>query len=702
MRRPLRRIPAAFGLLLLVPIGLVAQVTVAGCGDTGQPVELAFVNVNVVPMDMERVLENQTILIDSGRIVAIGPAEEVSACGATKVVDAQGGYIVPGLADMHVHVWSRQDLVPHVANGVTLVRNMWGHPLLLDLRARVAAGEILGPTIITAGPIVDGDPPTWDGSEAASTAEDGRRIVAKQKAAGYDFIKVYSGLRGEVLDAIVEEARARGIPVAGHVPQAVTLERALELHLATIEHLTGFATATMAEGRSQPQDLAGRIALARSIESGELELSDIFDPARVSAVASLAAQSETWQVPTLVVNNRIFTSRRQARELLQRPDVRYMSPTALASWNPDTDFRLQGVSDGDLEAMQIMFEALLEWVAALHEAGVPILTGTDAPNPHVLHGYSIHEELALLHEAGLSNFEALVAATRAPAEFLGTPDEFGTVQVGRRADLVLAGGNPLDDLSALASPVGVVLRGAYHSRDQLDAALEEVAASYETPSDWFAGLELNAPTSNAGSTVEYRIHFNDAEIGAARIAKGMLGDTGSAVAAQSVFAFGDRVINDCAVSYRADGTFTIARCTLTDARGQHSFEVAVANGKVVLTGTDAEDNDIAATIPAGDSPLVMLGTIAPGLASIATRFDSLAVGESASATVIALDTQSGELRLVPEAWTIERAADNNGRTVLRGTATGALGNYTVEIEAGGGSIERAVLTYQMGVLSIGR
>jgi imidazolonepropionase-like amidohydrolase len=682
-------------------VAVIAAMSVAGCGDAGPPVELAIVNANVVPMDTERVVENQTILIDSGRIVAIGPAGEVSAGGASEVVDAQGGWVVPGLADMHVHVWSQQDLVPHVANGVTLVRNMWGQQLLLDLRRRVAAGEILGPTIITAGPIVDGEPPIWDGSAVAATQEDGRRIVAEQKAAGYDFIKVYNRVPADALEAIVEEAREQGMPVAGHVPDAVSLERALELRLATIEHFTGFARATRTEGGVSAE---GRLSLvaARSLASGDVDWADVFDPSKLGAVARLAAVGETYQVPTLIVSKRIRTSRRQAAELMQRPGVRFMSPAALASWNPDTDFRLRGLPDEDLEAMQILFEEDLRRVAAVHEAGVPILAGTDAPNPHVLHGWSLHEELALLHQAGLSNFEALVAATRAPAEFLGTPDDFGTVQVGRRADLVLARGNPLDDLSALASPAGVVLRGEYYSRAELDSALVEVAAAYATPSDWFAGLELNTASGNGGDIAEYRIRFNDAEIGAVRSATAIVGDTARVVGAQSVFAAGDRVINDCALRYRVDGTFATARCTLTDTRGEHRFEIAFVDGNVVLTGTDPEGDNIAASIPADGPPLVMLGTMAPGLGAIATRFGSLAIGETASATVIALDTQSGEFRLVPEAWTIERAPDTDGRITLSGNATGALGSYKVEIESAGLLLERAVLSYQMGVMTIQR
>ncbi|HUF67945.1 MAG TPA: amidohydrolase family protein, partial [Longimicrobiales bacterium] len=594
-----------------------------------------------------------------------------------------------------------QDLVAHVANGVTLVRNMWGQPTLLDLRARVAAGEVLGPTIITAGPIVDGDPPVWDGSDVAASPDDGRRIVAEQKAAGYDFIKVYNRVPADALEAIVEEARAQEIPVAGHVPDAVPLERALELGFATVEHLTGFTRSTRAEGGPSAEGRA-TLTTARALVNGEVQWSDVYDPARLAEVARVVAQSGTFQVPTLIVSKRIRTSRRQAVELMQRPGVRFMSPAALASWNPDTDFRLRGHSDEDLETMQILFEEDLRRVAALHEAGVPILAGTDAPNPHVLHGYSIHEELALLHKAGLSNFEALVAATRAPAEFLGTPDAFGTVQVGRRADLVVASGNPLEDLSALASPIGVVLRGDWHPREELDAALEQVAAAYATPSDWFAGLDMPSPAVDSVTTAQYDFDFNGAVIGAVRTASGPLADTARAVAAQAVFAAGDRVINDCSLRYRTDGSLASARCVLTDSRGEHRFDVAVAAGNVVLTGTDPQGDAIAAEIPADGNPLVILGTMASGLGAIATRFGSLGVGESATVTVITLDTQSGDLRLVPEAWSVERAPDNNGHIVLRGSATGAVGNYTVEIESDGAVLTHAVLRYQMGVMTIAR
>ena len=692
------RVQRRFLTVLRRSIVLAIMAASAASCERARVVDLAIVGANVIPMDSTRVLVDQTLLIDSGRIVAMGPSREVNASGARQVVDAGGDYVVPGLADMHVHLSSEKDLVLYVANGVTLVRNMWGSPAHLDYRKRVEAGELLGPTIVTAGPLVDGDPPIWDGSAVARTPEEGRRIVREQQAAGYDFIKVYSRLDPATFEAILDEAHKRGIPAAGHVPDVVPLEQALRAGMASIEHLTGFSQATA--GKAAPHDFAEATALARRVEAGEVPWSDVYDPARLAAVVQLAASSGTWQVPTLIVNERIRTSRRQARALLERPEVRFMSPTTVASWNPDTDFRLRGITDEQLEATQIFSRERLHEVAALHAAGVRILAGTDAPNPHVLYGFSLHEELALLHEAGLSRFDALVAATRGPAEFLGLADVFGTVQVGRRADLVLAEGNPLDDLSVLKNPVGVVLRGAWHPRAELQADLEEVAASYAVPADWFAGIDTMALPAEVDAAAEYRFDYNGAEIGAVRIRSGPRPGGGRIVAAQSVRIMDERVTSECTIRQADDGSFAGASCIQRDSRGEHSFQVSVADGKVVLDGKRASGEPIADTVALGGPAVIELDPLVPGLGPVVRQAAGLAVGGTTRIDVIALDNASGAFRLVPEAWSLVREPDRDAHRVIRADVHGEIGDYSVEIEADGGSVSRAVFTYQMGVLTV--
>ena len=200
----------------------------------------AFEDVDVVPMDTERVLEDQTVLVVDGRIAAIGPADTVDVPDGALRVRGRGRYLMPGLADMHVHCWTEEEHLLFLANGVTTVRNMWGAPHHLEWRRRAEAGELEGPTVYTTGPLIDGDPPHWPGSVVVTDPEAARAEVARQKAAGYEAVKVYSRLSRECYDAIVEAAREHGLRVDGHVPGAVGIERALEARQDSIEHLEGY------------------------------------------------------------------------------------------------------------------------------------------------------------------------------------------------------------------------------------------------------------------------------------------------------------------------------------------------------------------------------------------------------------------------------------------------------------------------------
>jgi len=466
---------------------------VTACSDSGQRLtieaDLVIENVVVISMETSSADENRSVFLKDGVIVEIAHSNEYSASTDTAVVDGTGKYLIPGLADMHVHVWEESELPLYVANGVTLVRNMWGEATTLAMRARVESGEAVGPRIVTAGRLVDGDPPTWgEYSGVATSPDEARALMDEQLQAGFDFFKIYNGLSAETFDSISAYSQQIGFPFAGHVPNAVPLEHALTSSIAAVEHLSGWTEAARHADspyltRQQEFDAAKRWAnntkVAEQLKVGELTLADLFDLSEARRLARLAEANRIWIVPTLVVNKRLVTSSRQAQAEFERPEMRFISPGIRASWDPSSDFRLKNYSDEQLEASQIFFDWDLQMVRILHESGVPLLVGTDAPNPFVLHGFAIHEELQYLVDTGLDPYQALVAATRAPAEFLGVLDDFGTVAVGKRADLVLLTRNPLEDIQNTRASAGVLVRGQWLSRDRIDERLQQIALEYE-------------------------------------------------------------------------------------------------------------------------------------------------------------------------------------------------------------------------------
>lgn len=394
--------------------------------------DVAFVGVAVVPMDGDRVLEGRTVLVRDGVVAAVG--EEVAVPGGALRIDGRGRYLMPGLADMHVHNWYEEEHVLFLANGVTTVRNLWGAPMHVRWRREIEAGERLGPTIRTTGPIVDGAEPVWqEGAVVVTTPERAREVVADQKAAGYDAVKVYDRLSADAYAALAAAAREAGMRLEGHVPAAVGIGRALEAGQDSVEHLGGYPLAnaeTMAE------------------------------------LAKRTAEAGTWSCVTLVV----YAKRDPG------PEMRYVPPRLRATWGPAT------VAEVPPPLREL---AAMRGRAArtLHEATGRVLLGTDCGTPFIVAGWSVHEELALLVGAGLTPYEALSCGTRRAAEYLGEPS--GVVAEGKRADLLLLDANPLEDVANAARIRGVMVRGRWLPREELDRMLETVAASYERPKERF-------------------------------------------------------------------------------------------------------------------------------------------------------------------------------------------------------------------------
>ena len=450
------------GLSLLLAFTTCA----AAAAQTGKPADtpvFAFVGVSVVTLDKERLLENQTVVVRDGRIVEVGPASKTKVpAGATRI-EGRGKFLMPGLADMHAHLYpgdgssndlAAQQLILYLANGVTTVRNMIGAPAHVRLRERVREGKLLGPNVFTAGPPFTGN--------AAVSAEVAERMVAEQKQAGYDLLKMHEGLKPEVYEAIVAAARRAGIPFAGHVTATVGLRRALAARQATIEHLDGYLQALVPEDSPVPPT-PSQVVLGPVLEH--------VDEARLPALARATRDAGVYNTPTLALF-KIVVSSDDASEFSKWPELRYVPPKMREGFAKQK----AGINAGEApEAERKRYVELRDHVVkALYDAGAKLLVGPDSPQLFLVPGFGTHREMAAMVEAGLPPYAVLQAATRNAAEYLGAPSEFGTVEAGRRADLLLLDANPLQSIANASRIAGVMVRGRWLPKAELDRMLSEV------------------------------------------------------------------------------------------------------------------------------------------------------------------------------------------------------------------------------------
>jgi imidazolonepropionase-like amidohydrolase len=427
---------------------------------------IAFVGVSVVPLDKERVVENQTVVVRDGRIVEIGPTGKTKVPAGATQVDGRGKFLMPGLADMHAHLFpgdgtandlAAQQLILYLANGVTTVRNMIGAPAHVALRDRVKEGKVLGPTIITAGPPLTG--------KDAVSPEVAERIVVSQKQAGYDLLKVHEGLKPEVYEAIAAAARKSGIPFAGHVTASVGLNRALAARQASIEHLDGYLQALVPENSPVPPP-PSQVVLGPVLEQ--------IDERRLPALARATREAGVYNTPTLALF-KIVVSPDDPSEFSKWPELRYVP----AKMREGFAKQKGGINAGGIPEVERKryLELRDHTVKALYDAGAKLLVGPDSPQLFLVPGFGTHREMAALAEAGLTPYAVLQAATRNAAEYLGTSSEVGTVDVGKRADLVLLDANPLQSVANTSRIAGVLVRGRWLPKSEIDKMLDEIAVA---------------------------------------------------------------------------------------------------------------------------------------------------------------------------------------------------------------------------------
>lgn len=437
---------------------IAALFLILGAPLAAQPAVTAFVRVNVLPMDSERALRDQTVLVSDGRIQAMGPRLNVPE--GARVIDGGGtAWLLPGLADMHVHVGTRDELALLLANGITTALDLGEAPnaMVGRTRAAVARGDVPGPRLFVAL-AVDGSPRY--GHLVVATPEAARWAVRLAKANGYDFIKVYNNLSPEAFAALVAEGREVGLPVVGHTVESLGLERQIAGGQVMVAHLEEFLYSffRLPEG-ADPNAAPADSEIARAVDylrrTGTVVTADLATYQTIAAQRGRQDVVDAW---------------------LRLPEARYLAPNDRIAWRNSGYVRREG-------SLAARAAFLSRFVDALADAGIPLISGTDAPTiPGLASGFALHRDLAALEAAGLSRYQVLEIATRAPGAFISAthPDAecFGTVAAGQRADLLLVTANPLDDLATLRRPIGVMAGGRWHDAAALQALLDGIATKY--------------------------------------------------------------------------------------------------------------------------------------------------------------------------------------------------------------------------------
>lgn len=467
---------------------VLSSVVPFGAGVGGQQVstrsaaDLVIEHVNVVEVRDGRVMRDRTVVVDGGVIRSVTPTGRGAEPAADERIDGRGAYLIPGLWDMHAHLrgsgvppWLITDwyMPLLVAHGVTGVRDMSSAcdgdsdgPICLETlrewQVRTREGDLPGPRILALSSFMLNPP--WDYEVSEEQARTAARMFAEQ---GLDFIKVYDRLGREAFFWLMDEANTLDIEVAGHVPLRVTSTEASNAGIRSIEHARAFlfdCYPGSTEFRDTTTTNSPSTATMRSMV-------DRHDPETCGELFRTLDRNGTWYVPTHVTRRmEAFAGDSAFRN---DPRTRYVPPPLMQQWVRDADRVVARDSSAEgRRAYRDFYRKGLAVTGAAHAAGVEVLVGTDAADSFVFPGSSVHDELSELVRAGLSSAEALRAATWKGAQFLGLTGRHGSVEAGKRADLVLLSGNPLVDIENVREIRAVVFDGRYMDRERLDALLE--------------------------------------------------------------------------------------------------------------------------------------------------------------------------------------------------------------------------------------
>jgi hypothetical protein len=469
---------------LLLGIALVAFFLT--CCNRRPSEMIAFINVNLIPMTSDTVIENQTVLVEGSEIVAVGDSDTVQIPRDTQVIDGNGTYLMPGLADMHMHTradWDDQNIWPvhplnlYLANGVTTIRDFspQGSPLtyVLQWRDEIRDGTRSGPTIYASGKLL-----------YASPLGDAEGIVQENYGLGFDFLKLYSYLSKDDFHVAMKTAKGLGMYTAGHIPYAVGLDGILAEGMDEVAHVEELLFEFIDFDRNRqlaPEEWMTYIAesalLQFDLSSSTLQTD--FEKENINTLAHISQQLQSENIPvctTMVVDDVIQLKLFQPEAFLERPENIYFEKGYLENFHQGKEkhqVQCRGV-EGLCAFKYIIDRRVLD---GLHDVGVLLLLGTDSGTGGmgIVPGYSIHDELRILVENGFSPYEALATGTVNAAiviDRMTGEGDFGTVEVGNRADLILVKKNPLLDITNIKEPLGVMAAGRWYSGEMLSELTE--------------------------------------------------------------------------------------------------------------------------------------------------------------------------------------------------------------------------------------
>jgi imidazolonepropionase-like amidohydrolase len=431
----------------------------------GAQSKIAFRNVDVITMNDQNIQRDQLVLVSNGRIEFIGQCLDKTIPEDYQVIDAKGKYLTPGWSEMHAHIPVPKDgsdanvketLFLYLANGITTIRGMLGNPYHLNLIDQVKENAFPSPRIYTSSPSLNGN--------SVKTKVEARIKVTQYKKEGYDFLKIHPGIQRDVFDELVKTARAVGIPFAGHVPQDVGIHHAIHSKYASIDHLDGYIEGLAPEAVRSEGGFFGVL------------LHDQLHENKIKELVMHTKQAGIAVVPTQTLMTR-WLSPTPPAELANEPEMQYISAAQRFSWRQNKERLLNELkySESGYNKFISIREKLIR---AFHKAGVMILLGSDAPQVFNVPGFSIHHEMRDMASAGMTPFEILQSGTVNVAHFFDESNRFGSITSGKVADLVLLEKNPLEDIRYAKTIEGVMYRGHWLPKAEIQNQLSQIAHNY--------------------------------------------------------------------------------------------------------------------------------------------------------------------------------------------------------------------------------